>query len=182
MQRTKGAKSVRPVSSRWMPELWASPKLFGLGEQHSNNFWGVFRAIWENRDQLPYAYRILNDGVCDGSSLGTSGMTDWTMNSIHLCNIRLRLRSPLAKIPAYKEFWASVESAQATVGLESAAAKSESSNYWVRSTGTCWDVWSAVPHNTLRSVKDSRKSEKVRCFAIRGGAGTYHVKETVRLD
>jgi predicted molibdopterin-dependent oxidoreductase YjgC len=35
-------------------------------------------------------------------------------------------RSPLAKIPAYKEFWASVESAQATDGLESAAAKSES--------------------------------------------------------
>jgi hypothetical protein len=38
----------------------------------------------------------------------------------------VRLRSPLAKIPAYKEFWASVESAQATAGLKSAAAKSES--------------------------------------------------------
>ena len=84
-------RSIRPVSSRWMPELWASPKPFGWGEQHSNNFWEVFRALWENRDQLPYAYRILNDGVCDGCSLGTSGMTDWTMNSIHLCNIRLRL-------------------------------------------------------------------------------------------
>jgi hypothetical protein len=53
MQRTKVPKSVRPVSSRWMPELWASPKPFGLGEQHSNNFWEVFRAVWENRDQLP---------------------------------------------------------------------------------------------------------------------------------
>jgi molybdopterin-dependent oxidoreductase alpha subunit len=91
MQRTKVPKSVRPVSNRWMPELWASPKPFGLGEQHSNNFWEVFRAVWENRDQLSYAYRILNDGVCDGCSLGTSGMTDWTMNSIHLCSIRLRL-------------------------------------------------------------------------------------------
>jgi molybdopterin-dependent oxidoreductase alpha subunit len=91
MQKTKVPRSVRPVSSRWMPELWASPKPFGLGEQHSNNFWEVFRAIWENRDQLPYAYRILNDGVCDGCSLGTSGMADWTMNSIHLCSIRLRL-------------------------------------------------------------------------------------------
>jgi molybdopterin-dependent oxidoreductase alpha subunit len=91
MQKTKVPKSVRPVSSRWMPELWASPKPFGLGEQHSNNFSEVFRAIWENRDQLPYAYRILNDGVCDGCSLGTSGMADWTMNSVHLCNIRLRL-------------------------------------------------------------------------------------------
>jgi molybdopterin-dependent oxidoreductase alpha subunit len=91
MQRTKVTRSVRPVPNRWMPELWASLKPFGLGEQHSNNFWEVFRAAWENRDQLPYAYRILNHGVCDGCSLGTSGMTDWTMNSIHLCNIRLRL-------------------------------------------------------------------------------------------
>jgi molybdopterin-dependent oxidoreductase alpha subunit len=74
-----------------MPELWASPKPFGVGEEHSKNFWEVFRAAWENRDQLSYAYRILNDGVCDGCSLGTSGMTDWTMTSIHLCNIRLRL-------------------------------------------------------------------------------------------
>jgi molybdopterin-dependent oxidoreductase alpha subunit len=91
MQKTKVPKSVRPVSNRWMPELWASLKPFGLGEQHSRNFWEVFRAIWENRDQLPYAYRILNKGVCDGCSLGTTGMADWTMNSIHLCNIRLRL-------------------------------------------------------------------------------------------
>ena len=91
MQKSRVPRSVRPVSTRWMPELWASPKPFGLGEQHTNNFWEVFRAGWENRDQLSYAYRILNDGVCDGCSLGTSGMTDWTMNSIHLCNIRLRL-------------------------------------------------------------------------------------------
>lgn len=49
-------RSVRLVSNLWMPELWASPKPFGLGEQHSNNFREVFRALWENRDQLPYAY------------------------------------------------------------------------------------------------------------------------------
>jgi molybdopterin-dependent oxidoreductase alpha subunit len=91
MEKTKVPLSVRPVPNRWMPELWASRKPFGFGEQHPNNFWEVFRAGWENRDQLSYAYRILKDGVCDGCSLGTSGMTDWTMNSIHLCNVRLRL-------------------------------------------------------------------------------------------
>ena len=91
MQKTKVPHSVRPVPNRWMPELWASPKPLGIGEKHANNFWEVFRAAWENRDQLGYAYRILNDGVCDGCALGTSGMADWTMNSIHLCNIRLRL-------------------------------------------------------------------------------------------
>jgi hypothetical protein len=44
------------VSTRWMPELWASRKPFGLAEQHSNHFREVFRALWENRGQLPYAY------------------------------------------------------------------------------------------------------------------------------
>jgi molybdopterin-dependent oxidoreductase alpha subunit len=74
-----------------MPELWASPKPFGIGEQHPNNFWEVFRAIWENRDSLDYAYRILDQGVCDGCALGTSGIKDWTVTGLHLCNIRLRL-------------------------------------------------------------------------------------------
>ena len=87
----KVQRSIRPVRNGWTPELWASLKPFGIGEQHSNNYWEVFRAIWENRDKLEYAYRILNDGVCDGCSLGTSGMHDWTLTGNHLCNIRLRL-------------------------------------------------------------------------------------------
>ncbi|MGA8658141.1 MAG: FdhF/YdeP family oxidoreductase [Chthoniobacterales bacterium] len=87
----KVQRSIRPVRNGWTPELWASLKPFGIGEQHPNNFWEVFRAIWENRDKLEYAYRILNDGVCDGCSLGTSGMHDWTLTGNHLCNIRLRL-------------------------------------------------------------------------------------------
>jgi molybdopterin-dependent oxidoreductase alpha subunit len=91
MAKAKVQRSIRPVRSGWVPELWASPKPFGIGEQHSNNFWEVFRAIWENRDNLDYAYRILDQGVCDGCSLGTSGMKDWTITGQHLCNIRLRL-------------------------------------------------------------------------------------------
>ena len=84
-------RPVRPVRDGWAPELWASPKPFGFGEQHPNGFDEVIRAIWENRDKLGYAFRILNEGVCDGCSLGTLGMHDWTMTGIHLCNIRLRL-------------------------------------------------------------------------------------------
>jgi molybdopterin-dependent oxidoreductase alpha subunit len=91
MAKAKVQRSIRPVRSGWVPELWASPKPFGIGEQHPNNFWEVFRAIWENRDSLDYAYRILDQGVCDGCSLGTSGMKDWTITGQHLCNIRLRL-------------------------------------------------------------------------------------------
>jgi molybdopterin-dependent oxidoreductase alpha subunit len=91
MAKAKVQRSIRPVRSGWVPKLWASPKPFGIGEQHPNNFWEVFRAIWENRDNLDYAYRILDQGVCDGCSLGTSGMKDWTITGQHLCNIRLRL-------------------------------------------------------------------------------------------
>jgi len=87
----KVKRSIRPLRNGWTPEIWASLKPFGFGEQHLNNFWEVFRAVWENRDKLDYAYRILNNGVCDGCSLGTSGMHDWTITGTHLCNIRLRL-------------------------------------------------------------------------------------------
>jgi hypothetical protein len=84
-------RSVRPVRDGFAPELWASLKPFGFGEQHANNFLEVFRAVWENRDKLGYAFRILNEGVCDGCALGTKGMRDWTVTGIHLCNVRLRL-------------------------------------------------------------------------------------------
>jgi molybdopterin-dependent oxidoreductase alpha subunit len=100
MPKDKVQRSIRPVPSGWTPALWASPKPFGLGEQHPNNFWEVFRAIGENQDNLSYAYRILDQGVCDGCSLGTSGMSDWTITGIHLCNIRLRLLR-LNTMPAF---------------------------------------------------------------------------------
>ncbi len=75
----------------WTPSHWASWKPFGLGEQYPNNYWEVFRAIWLNRDQFTYAWDILNKGVCDGCALGTTGMSDWTVEGIHVCNVRLRL-------------------------------------------------------------------------------------------
>jgi molybdopterin-dependent oxidoreductase alpha subunit len=100
MAKNKVQRSIRPVPSGWVPQLWASLKPFGLGELHPNNFWEVFRAIGENQDNLGYAYRILDEGVCDGCSLGTSGMKDWTITGQHLCNIRLRLLR-LNTMPAF---------------------------------------------------------------------------------
>jgi molybdopterin-dependent oxidoreductase alpha subunit len=76
---------------RWTPSLWASWKPFGIGEQYPNNYWEVFRAIWMSRGNLLYAWKILNKGVCDGCALGTTGMKDWTVEGIHVCNVRLRL-------------------------------------------------------------------------------------------
>ncbi|GGK65654.1 formate dehydrogenase [Sphaerisporangium melleum] len=73
------------------PRNWASWKPFGIGERKPNNYlelWKAFRSVRGNRR---YAWRILNQGTCDGCALGTKGMRDWTMDEIHLCNIRLRL-------------------------------------------------------------------------------------------
>ncbi|MCV5231733.1 hypothetical protein OFC56_31735, partial [Escherichia coli] len=78
---------VRPPKRGWQPELWASR----LPLRQTHNLGEVFRALWENRDNLDYAWRILEQGTCDGCALGTRGMHDWTMENIHLCNIRLRL-------------------------------------------------------------------------------------------
>jgi molybdopterin-dependent oxidoreductase alpha subunit len=82
---------LRPPKKGWNPSYWASWKPFGIGEQYPNNYWEVFRAAWMSRDQLPYAWDILNKGVCDGCALGTTGMKDWTLDGIHVCNVRLRL-------------------------------------------------------------------------------------------
>jgi molybdopterin-dependent oxidoreductase alpha subunit len=82
---------MRTVRKTWSPLLWASWKPFGLGEAHPNAYGEIGRAVWENRDQLAYAWRILNHGVCDGCALGTKGIRDWTIEGVHLCAVRLRL-------------------------------------------------------------------------------------------
>nr|WP_082535401.1 FdhF/YdeP family oxidoreductase [Nonomuraea pusilla] len=79
------------MKRRLDPRNWASLRPFGLGLRKPNNYlelWKAFRSVKGNRR---YAWRILNEGTCDGCALGTRGMRDWTMPEIHLCNIRLRL-------------------------------------------------------------------------------------------
>lgn len=83
--------ALRKPTKRPTPSNWASWKPLGIGEQRPNNYREVFRTIWENRDNARYAWRILRDGVCDGCALGTKGLHDWTIEGVHLCNVRLRL-------------------------------------------------------------------------------------------
>ena len=64
---------------------------FGLRAQKPRHYREMVRVAWENRDQLPFAWRILRDGVCDGCALGTSGLKDWTLPGTHLCMVRLEL-------------------------------------------------------------------------------------------
>jgi molybdopterin-dependent oxidoreductase alpha subunit len=65
---------------------------FGLLEPRKpRHFREMARIVWENRDSLPYAWRILRHGVCDGCSLGPYGLRDDVIPGPHLCTTRLRL-------------------------------------------------------------------------------------------
>jgi molybdopterin-dependent oxidoreductase alpha subunit len=84
----------RPAESKskgWHPQHWVNLVPYGLGQQHPNAYFDMAQAAWQNRDRLGYAWRILRDGCCDGCALGTTGLRDWTMKGVHLCNVRLQL-------------------------------------------------------------------------------------------
>ena len=71
------------------PRHWVP---FGLLEPNKpRHFRETLRTVWRNRDSLPYAWRILRDGVCDGCSLGPRGLRDDVIPGMHLCTTRLGL-------------------------------------------------------------------------------------------
>ena len=70
---------------------YVGPSPIGLGYVKPNHYLEMAKVLVANRDELGYAWRILNDGCCDGCSLGTVGLRDWTMRGIHLCTVRLKM-------------------------------------------------------------------------------------------
>ena len=76
---------------RFNPRTWAGFVPNGLGEVKPNHYGDMLKVLWRNRDELPYAARILRDGTCDGCALGTVGVRDWTLDGVHLCMVRLNL-------------------------------------------------------------------------------------------
>jgi molybdopterin-dependent oxidoreductase alpha subunit len=75
----------------WNRQTWVSLSPMGLRETKPGHFREMARIAWENRRELPFAWRILARGVCDGCALGTTGMRDWTIEGTHLCMVRLEL-------------------------------------------------------------------------------------------
>ncbi len=71
--------------------LWVGFKPYGMGEQKPNHYAEMAKTVWQNRRNLPYAWRILRKGVCDGCALGVAGFHDWTISGVHLCTTRLNL-------------------------------------------------------------------------------------------
>ena len=77
----------------WNRESWVSLSPAGLTETKPRHFREMARIAWDNRRELPFAWRILTRGVCDGCALGTTGLSDWTIEGTHLCMVRLELMS-----------------------------------------------------------------------------------------
>jgi molybdopterin-dependent oxidoreductase alpha subunit len=83
------------------PKHWVSPVPFGLGKVKPKHIRDTMKAVWDNRDNLPYAARILTQGVCDGCALGVAGLKDQTLTGPHLCTTRLNVLR-LNTMPAIK--------------------------------------------------------------------------------
>ena len=64
---------------------------FGIGHTKPKHFRDMLKVVWDNRDNLPYAWKIITRGVCDGCALGVAGLHDWTIKGTHLCMTRLNL-------------------------------------------------------------------------------------------
>ena len=77
------AVSHRRTLADWMP--------FGLGQIKPKHFRDMLGIVWKNRDNLPYAYKVITGAVCDGCALGVAGLHDWTIQGPHLCMTRLNL-------------------------------------------------------------------------------------------
>ncbi|PTX64531.1 molybdopterin-dependent oxidoreductase alpha subunit [Melghirimyces profundicolus] len=86
-------KHTGPVSlpKKPDPRLWVSKVPFGLGKVKPHHLRDTLKTVWENRDNLKYASRILTRGVCDGCALGVAGLKDQTLTGPHLCTTRLNV-------------------------------------------------------------------------------------------
>jgi molybdopterin-dependent oxidoreductase alpha subunit len=72
-------------------DSWVSLSPNGIGFTKPNHYLEMAKVVWRNRDELPFAFRILTQGVCDGCALGTTGVHDFTLDGVHLCMVRLDL-------------------------------------------------------------------------------------------
>jgi molybdopterin-dependent oxidoreductase alpha subunit len=87
--QNSGASHSR-LQKGWKDKLKkAAP--FGIGQVKPKHFRDMLGIAWKNRDNLPYAWKVLSQGVCDGCALGVAGFHDWTVDGIHLCMTRLNL-------------------------------------------------------------------------------------------
>ncbi|QYR21381.1 FdhF/YdeP family oxidoreductase [Paenibacillus sp. sptzw28] len=100
MGKTKHSGPIK-LPGKPDPKLWVSRIPFGLGRVKPHHIRDTMKVMIDNRDNLPYAYRILTQGVCDGCALGVAGLYDQTLDGPHLCTTRLNLLR-LSTMPGIK--------------------------------------------------------------------------------
>src|SRR5947207_4508949 len=76
---------------KWNRRHWVGLSPNGISHQKPNHYGDMVKIGWANRRNLPYAKKILQQGVCDGCALGVAGFHDWTIDGVHLCMTRLKL-------------------------------------------------------------------------------------------
>jgi molybdopterin-dependent oxidoreductase alpha subunit len=59
------------------------------GQAKARRFRTLLGVLWQSRKEIPYAWNLLNHGVCDGCALGAYGLRDNLLDSVHLCTPRL---------------------------------------------------------------------------------------------
>lgn len=101
MGRTKHSGPVK-LPKLPDPSLWISKTPFGIGKVKPHHIRDTLKVVWENRDNLSYAQRIISKGVCDGCALGVLGLKDQTLKGPHLCTTRLNVLR-LNTMPAMKK-------------------------------------------------------------------------------
>lgn len=103
MGKTKHTGPIK-LDKRPKPSLWAGLAPMGLGKVKPHHIKDTMKVVWDNKDNLPYAYRILTQGVCDGCALGVSGLYDRTLTGPHICTTRLNVLR-LNTMPAIDPSW-----------------------------------------------------------------------------
>ena len=91
LRRRRRAPNLIKTKGGIRREQWVGWRPNGIGEQKPNHYGAIVQTLWDNRRELPYAFRILRKGVCDGCALGVAGFHDWTLSGVHLCTTRLNL-------------------------------------------------------------------------------------------
>jgi molybdopterin-dependent oxidoreductase alpha subunit len=72
-------------------DTWLSRVVPLVSQSKPRRYREMLGVVWENRKELPYAWNVLNHGVCDGCSLGPYGLRDNVIDGVHLCMSRLKL-------------------------------------------------------------------------------------------
>ncbi|HEY0826533.1 MAG TPA: FdhF/YdeP family oxidoreductase [Bacilli bacterium] len=103
MGKTKHTGPIK-LDTKPKPSLWVDWKPMGLGRVKPQHIRDTIKVIYENRDNLPYAYRIITQGVCDGCALGVSGLMDQTLTGPHICTTRMNVLR-LNTMPAMDSKW-----------------------------------------------------------------------------